>query len=110
MIENQIIPDHPLENPAILGLVHASGATLGAGVGMLLAQQLGGTTRKATGITLVVTGAVLMAPLVVASIVKGLRRSNTPGMVRRRIKSIREGDGVGDDYLHDLDNPDVTVR
>lgn len=105
MIEQRLIPDHPLENPAILGLVHTSGATLGAGLGVLLASQLGSGSRKAVGITLITSGVVLMAPLVVASIVKGLRQSNSAGTMRRRLNSIREGAT----YLQDMENPDVPI-
>lgn len=105
MIEEQIIPDHPLDNPAVIGLVHVSGATLGAGIGILVANQLG-NARKPAGITLLTSGLVLMAPLVVASIVKGLHRSNSPRSVRRKIRSIREGA----DYWPEMENPDMTVR
>jgi hypothetical protein len=106
MIENQILPDHPLDNPAILGLVHTSGATLGAGVGILLAGRLGENSRKIAGVTLIASGVVLMAPLVVASIVKGLRRPNSSRSLRRRLNSIREGAT----YLDDLEDSNVNVR
>ena len=106
MIEDQIFPDHPLDNPAILGLVHTSGATLGAGLGLLMASRLGGSSRKVVGITLIASGVVLMAPLLVASIMKGLRRPNSARSLRRRLNSIREGAT----YLDDLEDSNVNVR
>lgn len=108
MIEDQLFPDHPLDNPAVLGLVHTSGATLGAGIGLLLATRIGGNARKVSGVTLIATGAVLMTPLIVASIMKGLRRPNSARSVRRRLNSIREG---ATSYLDDLEeDSNINVR
>ena len=47
-----------------LGLIAGTRAMLGAGIGLLLANRLSGSQRKAVGWTLLAVGAVTTIPLV----------------------------------------------
>ena len=67
----------PLSMPEI-GLIGATRAALGAGVGLLLADRLSNEQRRAVGWTLLAVGVLTTIPIAV-EVVKGLRAVEESG-------------------------------
>jgi hypothetical protein len=61
------------------GLVVVTRAALAAGIGLLVSSKLPAGRRRAIGATLVGIGAVTTIPAAIA-LVRGVRRSNCPGV------------------------------
>ncbi|MBV9127010.1 MAG: hypothetical protein JO117_02870 [Verrucomicrobia bacterium] len=97
-------PERPLtlDNPTVLGLLAASRAVLGCGLGMLVAGKIQRSgARNGTAIALLSLGLLANVPSVTKFIVELLNRPDTARGMRKRLSSIR-GD-VGD-YRTDQDH------
>lgn len=87
------------EVKATCGLFLAAQSLIGFGLGLLVAERLGRKARQTTAIATVSAGVAASLPLVIEIFAK---RINDPGSargVRRRLRSIREGEGEG--FHHD---------
>lgn len=88
-----------LENPTVLGLLAASRAVLGCGLGLLVAgkfQKSG--ARNGTAIALLSLGLLANVPSVTKFVVELINGPDTERGMRKRLSSIR---GDVDDYRTD---------
>ena len=81
------------ETPASCGLFLAAQALIGFGVGVLVADKIPASRRKAAGIAAAGAGAAAAAPLIIEVFTRKLQSAQTSRNLRRRLRSIREGEG-----------------
>ncbi len=75
------------------GLFVAAHALIGMGAGLLLAERVEGRQRQIAGLAVLGVGAVAAAPLLVEIVIRKLHSAETSRNQRRRLRSIREGEG-----------------
>lgn len=81
------------ENLPVTGIVAASQAAVGLGVGLLLADKLEITARQRTAIALIGAGVAAVVPLVAGIYDRVSHRVSSERGVRRRLNSLREDVG-----------------
>lgn len=82
------------ENLPVTGIVALSQAAVGFGVGLLLADKLGNTTRQRTALALIGAGAATIFPIVAGIVSNANNRPDSSRNIQRRIEGIRRGYGV----------------
>lgn len=86
-----------VESPVRCGLFVAAQSLIGFGVGVLVAEKLGRTSRQNVAITALSAGALATLPLVVDIFTRKINDPDSDRGQRRTLRSIREGDGGFDD-------------
>lgn len=81
--------------PACCSLLAVAHGAIGCGVGLLLAGRLGCRAQRATATALLVLGAIATVPVVYGVLAKQLNRPESERGMKRRLASIRGGQGGG---------------
>ena len=76
-----------------LGLIAGTRAMLGAGIGLLLADQLSADQRRAVGWTLVAVGAITTIPLAMEVLLRD-HDSNTESPLKSTTRMAREAEAA----------------
>lgn len=86
-------PDHV----PVTGLVALTQTALGFGAGLLLAEKMGRSAKKATTIAVFSVGVISTLPLVIDLVAKCVNRPGSEREMRKRLGSIRRDSGVSQD-------------
>lgn len=90
----------PIPNPetwAVPGLTAVTQASLGCGLGLLLANKMGRRVQKVTAIVLLSVGLASTLPLALGVCFKRWNRPESDRSMRKRLASIREGSVFSED-------------
>lgn len=90
-------PCHNKEAIQVTSLVALTQTAIGCGVGLLLAGKLGRTAQRTTAIAVLSVGVASTLPLVYGLISKRLDRPESARGQKRRLDSIRQDSGFGED-------------
>ena len=91
---------NPNPNPetwAVPGLTAVTQASLGCGLGLLLANKMGRRAQKVTVIVLLSISLASTLPLVLGVCFKRWNRPESDRGMRKRLESIRQGSGFSED-------------
>lgn len=81
------------ENLPVTGLVAFSQAAVGIGIGMLVAEKFGRSSRQRTALALIGAGAAAVIPFFVGVYNRVQNRPHSSRGMRRRLDSIRDDVG-----------------
>lgn len=87
------------ENLPVTGLVAFSQAAVGVGVGLLVADKLEVSARQRTAIALISAGAAAIVPFIAGIYDRISHSPDSSWGMRRRLNSIREGEGFNEDLV-----------
>ena len=84
------------ENLPVTGIVAASQAAVGFGLGLLLAEKLGRSARERTALALIGAGVAALIPTVVGVVDRVANRPTSRRLMQRRLDSIRGDCGLSE--------------
>ncbi len=92
-----IPPEKPLDTISFTGLVAITQATLGCGVGLLVAAKMRPTVRRTAAVTMLSVGLISTLPIAYRLFALCMNRPNSRRLMKRRLESIRDDSGLPDD-------------
>lgn len=84
------------ENLPVTGIVAASQAAVGFGLGLLLAEKLGRSARERTALALIGAGIAALIPTVAGVVDRIANRPTSDRQMRRRLAGIRGNSGLSE--------------
>ncbi|MEX1118259.1 MAG: hypothetical protein WEB60_05635 [Terrimicrobiaceae bacterium] len=82
------------DNLPVTGIIAFSQAAMGFGVGILLGDRLGRTTRHQAAIACLIAGAAALAPVVYSVVVNVRNRPSSSRRMKKQLESIRRDTGL----------------
>ncbi len=92
-----IPPEKPLDAISFTGLVAITQATLGCGVGLLVAAHMRPTARRTAAVTMLTVGLISTLPIAYQLFAQCVNRPDSRRLMKRRLESIRDDSGLPDD-------------
>ena len=92
-----IPPAKPLDAISLTSLIAITQATMGCGVGLLVAAKLRPTIQRTTAVTMLSVGLISTLPLAYHLFARCMNRPDSRRLMRRRLESIRDDSGLPDD-------------
>jgi hypothetical protein len=92
-----IPPAKPLDAISFSSLVAVTQATVGCGVGLLIAGKLRPDVQRTTAVTMLSVGLLSTLPLAYHIYARCMNRPGSRRFMRRRLESIRDDSGLPDD-------------
>lgn len=94
---SQLSLSHFSENLPVSGTIAISQAAAGCGIGLLIADKMSRRARRRTSLFLLITGALIVIPVMASCVSRIRNRPYSKKRIRRQLESIRGDVGFSEE-------------
>jgi ABC-type spermidine/putrescine transport system permease subunit II len=96
---SQLSLSHFSENLPVSGTIAVTQAAVGCGIGLLIADKMSRRARRRTSLFLLVTGAIIVVPVIASCVNRICNRPHSKKRVLRQLESIRGDIGFSEEAI-----------